>query len=155
MHLVYGCPDQVRRFIEQGISRCTERGLPDHGIAIGVANEDNIIVGGFYYHDYDPDAGVIEVSMASNDKRWWNRSVLYGLLSYPFYDLNCQMVGSRVSMTDTALVRQLKAYGFDIHVIPRLFGREHDGAICTLTLEQWENNKFMPKDKRRAKTGHV
>ena len=148
MHLVYDGPDRpIKAFIEANIERCAERGLPRSGVAIGVANNDNVLVGGFYYHDYDPDAGVIEISLASTDKRWWTRSVLYGLLKYPFYDLGCQMIGSRTSAKDKALLRQLKAYGFDIHIIPRLFGREHDVAICTLTIEQWEANGFHREHK--------
>lgn len=116
--------------------------MPGNSAAIGVADGNNELIGGFVYHDYDPQAGVIEVSMASIDKRWWSRAILYGLLSYPFYQLECQMVGSRISASDLPLRRMLKAYGFSEYIIPRLFGREADGAICTLTIEAWQGNGF-------------
>jgi RimJ/RimL family protein N-acetyltransferase len=143
MHVIKDGPGRpVKRFIEDHIPRFEGAKLPDMGTAIGVANERNELVGGFYFHDYDSHAGVVEVSMASTVKNWWTRKVLYELLSYAFIDLKCQMVGSRISTTDAALRRQLKAYGFNEYVIPRLFGEHHDAAICTLTIQDWYANRF-------------
>lgn len=147
MRLVYGLSDPVKAHVASLIPKCAERGLPDDGVAIGVARDDGVIVGGMVYHGYDPDAGVIELSVASTDKRWFTRPILYGLFSYPFDGLGCQMVCSRVSARDTALRRMKRAYGFDEHVIPRLFGRCEDGILYTLTKEQWKANGFHREHK--------
>lgn len=142
MHCVYGLSDVVKAFVEMNVPSCIQRGLPDKGRGIGVANEDNEIIGGFYYHDWNPDAGVIEISGASVDKRWLTRKVLYGLFSYPFNDLQCQIVAMRHSAEDKPLARMLKAYGFHQVTIPRLFGRDHDAIVSTLTDDAWRSNGF-------------
>lgn len=142
MRCVYGLSDIVKAFVEQNIPSCAQRGLPDKGRGIGVANDRNEIVGGFYYHDWNPDAGVIEISGASTDKRWLTRKVLYGLFAYPFNDLGCQLVAMRHSANDKALARMLKAYGFHQATIPRLFGRGHDAIVSTLTDDAWRSNGF-------------
>ena len=142
MRLVYSPQPALKGFIERNIARCSGRGLPQPGMAIGVINADSELIGGFYYHDYDPDAGVIEISGASLDKKWLTKATLYGLFAYPFHDLHCQLVAMRHSAKDIALARMLKAYGFQQATIPRLFGRGEDAIISTLTLEDWEGNAF-------------
>ena len=148
MRLVYGIPHVVAGFVASLIPRCAERGLPEASQAIGVADENGTLVGGMVYHCFDPDAGVIELSVAATDKRWFTRPILYGLFEYPFEQLGCQMVCSRVSADDAALRRMKKAYGFQEHLIPRLFGRGEDGIIFTLTVEQWKSNGFHKEHKR-------
>lgn len=141
MQCVFQPREEIKAFIGANIPRCAERGLPPKGSAIGVVKGDELI-GGFFYHDYDPDAGVIEISGASTDKGWLTRLVLFTLFSYPFLDLGCQMVAMRHSANDKPLARMLRAYGFKQVVIPRLFGRHEDAIVSTLTVEDWLNNGF-------------
>ena len=147
MHLVRGLPDVVRAMVAAMIPRCAERGFLPGSYAIGVANERNEIVGGFVYHDYDPESGVLEISGASCDKRWLTRETLYGLFAHPSNELNCQMVAMRHSPEDKALARMLKAYGFKTIIIPRLLGRNHDALLSTLTVEDWRANGFHRENK--------
>ena len=142
MRLVYGPQEPLKAFIERNIPRCATRGLPQSGKAIGVINRANQLVGGFYYHDYDPDAGTIEISGASVEKRWLTKEILKGLFSYPFDGLGCQLVAMRHSAKDKALARMLRAYGFSQVTIPRLFGRDDDAIVSTLTVEDWRANRF-------------
>lgn len=142
MQCVYGPQEPIKAFIEAHIPRCAVRGLPSPGFAIGVIDGDGNLVGGFYYHDYDPDAGVIEVSASSTDKRWLTRKTLLGLFSYPFNDLGCQLVAARHSAKDAPLARMFRAYGFKQVTIPRLFGRDDDAIVSTLTVEDWKDNGF-------------
>jgi RimJ/RimL family protein N-acetyltransferase len=139
---VFEPKDAIKAFIEKNITRCRERGLPGRGACIGVINEKNELIGGIYYHDFDPDAGVIEMSSAATDKRWLTRRTLYTLFSYPFNQLGCQMVAARHSTKDKALARIFRAYGFKQVIIPRLFGRDDDAIISTLTVEDWRSNGF-------------
>lgn len=132
---------ELKRFIEINIPRCAERGLPDGGAAIGVIDGDELI-GGIYYHDHDPEAGVLEMSAAATSKRWLTRSTLYTLFHYPFVSIGCQMVAARHSANDRALARIFKAYGFNQVTVPRLFGRDEDGIISTLTDDAWRESKF-------------
>jgi hypothetical protein len=140
MSLVYGCDDRVARFVAARIPHCAERGFGEC-IAIGVMRDDGL-VGGFVFHDWSPEAGVIELSFAGTDKRWLTRPVLYGMFSYVFDDIGCQMACSRTPASLTHAVRIAAAYGFKQVIVPRLFGCDEDGIISTLTVEDWRANGF-------------
>jgi len=140
MRPVYGCDDAVARFVADHIPWVTPRGFGECR-AIGVAHGDHL-VGGFVFNDYSPEFGVIELSFAGTDRRWLTRPVLYGMFSYVFDGIGCQMACSRTPASLSAAVRIAKAYGFKQVTIPRLFGRNEDGIISTLTVEDWRSNGF-------------
>lgn len=145
MRLLIGRSQDVARFVADLIPRCRERGFGNCS-AIGVLDADNRLVGGMVYHDWDPGAGVIEFSGAAVSPRWLTRPVLHRLFSYPFDELGCQLVATRNSARNTRLHRQLKAYGFERFDIPRLFGRDEDAVVWTLTVEGWRANRFNRRD---------
>ena len=99
------------------------------------------------YHNYSPHEGVIEMSGAGIDKRWLNMRAVHEMFAYPFKELGCQLVVHRNDPEDKALTRMLKSWGFNFYLIPRLRGRDKPEQICTLTVEDWKNNRF---EKRRA-----
>lgn len=142
MHLVYGADELIAAFVAFHIPRVARYGFPKAARAIGVCDDAGGILGGMVYSNWDPDSGVIELSVAAISKRWWNRQVLFGLFKYPFIDLDCQMVVSRVSERDHALCRMKVAFGFEPHLIPRLYGRDESAFIFTLTREAWLGNRF-------------
>lgn len=140
MRLVYGHDDAVAQFVAGLIPFCRERGF-DACTAIGVARAGEL-VGGFVFHDYAPESGVIELSFASVDRRWLTRPVLLGVFSYVFDGIGCQMACSRTPAGYREALRITKAYGFRQITVPRLFGRHEDGVISTLTVEDWRQNGF-------------
>ena len=107
--------------------------------------EDRKIVAGVAFHDFQPKAGVIEISGASESKRWLTRNVLKNIFGYVFNDARCQMCVARIDPDNTSLLRIFKAYGFNDIRIPRLLGRDKDQIILTLTQEDWEANRFNRK----------
>jgi RimJ/RimL family protein N-acetyltransferase len=96
------------------------------------------------YHDYNPDAGVIELSGAATSRRWLSRRSLNEMLAYPFEQADCQMIVTRNSAQPRQkhLHRILKSCGFKSYLIPRLAGRNEDQFIWTLTQEDWQASKF-------------
>lgn len=140
MNLLYGENERVARFVASLIPRCAERGFSENR-AIGVT-DNGTLVGGIVYHNWDPDSGVIELSAASTSRKWLTRPVLYGLFSYPFIGIGCQMVCNRTSEHNPHLLRIMRAYGFSEYRIPRLLGRNEAAHFFTLTEEQWRANKF-------------
>jgi hypothetical protein len=146
--LLYGAPDVVAEFVEARIFPPGHRGLPRPMTAIGVMSR-GALIGGFVYHDWQPEAGVVELSCAADDKRWFNRETLYALHEYPFVQMGCQMVATRTSARKTDLLRQHAAYGYRLHVIPRMLGRDHDGVITTLTVEDWRASPFTTSYLKR------
>jgi hypothetical protein len=70
------------------------------------------------------------------------------IFGYPF-EIGCQMAIMRVSSRNTRLHRQFSALGLRPHVIPRLYGRDEDGIIFTLSDNDWAAWKF----RRKARDG--
>ncbi|MDX5367913.1 MAG: N-acetyltransferase [Alphaproteobacteria bacterium] len=109
--------------------------------AIGV-ERDGRLIAGIVYHNWSPEAEVIEVTGAADDRRWMTREILGGLFGYPFGF--CQMIIAQHDR-ENHIRRIWKALGADEYVIPRLRGRDRDGYIATITKEQWAASPFNPE----------
>lgn len=116
----------------RGFGRCVPAGVMDGDRLLGVV----------IYHNWDPEAGVIEMSGATTDSRWLARPVLRRMFEYPFLECHCQLVVMRVSENNKRLHRILAAYGFQAYRLPRLRGREEDEIVFLLTDDAWRTNKF-------------
>lgn len=140
MRLIYGQNERIAEFVAKQISVCNGRGFGEN-TAIGV-EADGELIGGFVFHDWSPEFGTIEISFAGTNRRWLTRPVMYGMLSYVFNELGCQMACSKTPASMKHAVRICKAYGARQVTIPRLFGRNEDAIISTLTVEEWRANGF-------------
>lgn len=109
--------------------------------SMGVVSREKLIAG-LIYHNYEPDAGTIEITGAAADRRWLTKPVLYKMYEYPFEQLDCQMVVQRNSEHNHHLNSILRRYGFDEYRIERLRGKNEAEIIFTLTKEQWVNNGY-------------
>ena len=140
--LLYGHDAEVAGFVSLLLFR-DDRGFGNCR-AIGSIDADGKLIGGVVYHNYQPEAGTIELSSAATTPRWLNRLVLYAIFAYPF-EIGCQMALMRVSARNTRLHRQFDALGLRRHPIPRLYGRDEDGIIFTLTDDDWSTWRFKRK----------
>ena len=95
------------------------------------------LVAGVVYHNWHPEAGVIELSAASTTRQWLTRDRLRAVFGYPFDELGCQMCIARISEDNIRARRVWQALGADEFIIPRLRGRGEAEAIATLTVEAW------------------
>ncbi|MCH4542715.1 GNAT family N-acetyltransferase [Ochrobactrum sp. A-1] len=120
-------------------------GFGDSAVAMGVSEDDGRLAGAVVFHNYEPRAGVIEMSAASLSRRWLNRPVLQRMFDYVFDDAGCQMVVMRVSERNAPMIRIARAYGFSEVLIPRLRGRDHNEFIFTLTDDDWKASRFNRK----------
>ena len=109
----------------RGFGRCT---------SIGVVDGQNLIAG-FVYHDWNPDAGVMQISGASlPGARWCTPQTLAHVYRYPFLGAGCQMIVQMVPATDERLLRQLAALNYTFVKVPRLLGREQDAVLAAADL---------------------
>lgn len=144
MNIVFGCDREVGSWVASRIANCVRGFGPSS--AIGIEDEGNLIAG-VVYHDYSPESGVIEISAASESKKWLSRPNLYVIFSYPFDQLKVQMVVMRTEASNKqsngrGIERISKSYGFSQINIPRLYGRAKDGILHTLTEEAWRSNGY-------------
>lgn len=103
------------------------------------------MIAGTVYHNWYPANGVIELSSASDSKRWLTRRVIHAMFAFPFSQIGCQLCILRVSERNKPMLRIAKAYGFNEYVIPRLRGRNEAEHILTLTDDQWRGSRFRPR----------
>lgn len=159
MQIFWGTSEQpevnrgIAQFVASHIKGC-ERGFSEPYKTMGMIIGDRLI-GGVVFHDWQPEAGIIELSGASTDRRWIPRSALWPMFSYVFDQVGCQAAMMRVSATNQmengrGLHRFLKAYGFIEHRIPRLYGRDEDGSVFVLYDDLWRANAFHRENKRTA-----
>lgn len=136
--------------IAAGIARFVASHIPggDRGfegnVCLGVikTGKNPRLIAGVVYHNFNPEAGVIELSAAATSKLWLTRPVLRAMFAYPFEQIGCQMAVLRVSERNPAMVSIAQRYGFKSHLIPRLRGRDEDEHILTLTDDDWRANRF-------------
>lgn len=104
------------------------------------------------FHDWEPDAGVIEFSGAAISQRWITRQTLKAMFDYPFVTLGVQLLVTRNSAKghQSHLHRMLNSYGFKSQTIRRLFGRDEDCLLWTMTDDEWRASKFNQPAKRRG-----
>ena len=140
LRYVYGYDQLVADFVA-GLIPHARRGFSNVR-AIGVINEIGQLIAGMVYHNWDPDAGILEMSGASKDPQWLTRQTLARIYHVPFVKAQCQMTVMRVPEDDERLLRQLAVYGYVFVKVPRMFGRERNGVLCLLTYEAWAANKF-------------
>jgi hypothetical protein len=141
LRYVYGHDQVVSDFVARLIPHA-RRGFGPNAKAIGVIDERGVLIGGLVFHNYEPEAGIIELSGASITPRWFTRETLARMFQYPFLQVGVQMLVQRVPADDERQLRQLAQGNYAFIKIPRLFGRERDGVLCMLTREAWENSKF-------------
>ena len=114
---------------------------PEFCQAMGVEHRGEIVAG-FVFHNWEPGAGVIEVSGASDHRRWATREVVKTALGYVFDTAGCQMLYARQYYENTAARRGWLHLGATEHVIPRMFGRGTTGTLLFLTEEQWRSSRI-------------
>lgn len=131
--------DAVRGFITRRIWG-DDRQLP-YGTAMAVLH-DGVMVAGAIFYNYDPEAGTIELSAASDSKRWMSRPVLWEMFNYAFNDLGCQAVIMRCDPEDGKMCSIASRYGFDRFDLPRLRGRGKSEALFILGDDEWRANGF-------------
>lgn len=125
-----------------------ERGFgPCDGVGLV---RDGQIVGGVVYTNFNPEAGVIEMTAYADDPSWMNRQMLGVIFDIPFIENRCQLLVWRVSVRNTHVARLAERLGFKAHLIPRLRGRDEDEIIFTLTDDDWKSGRFS-----RGRNGQV
>lgn len=142
---VYGHDAAVARFVAQRIPNALALDFEEGVRAIGVV-DDGLLIAGIAYHNWDPDAGVIEISGAALPGRVWiTRETLRRSYQYPFHQCGCQMVVQRTHASDERLLSELARLNYAFILVPRMYGRDSDGVLCCLTYEAWADNKFCRK----------
>ena len=139
MHYLIGRNDLVAPFVAAHIPGCS-RGFGAKIMTLGVIDGERLI-GGLVYHNYTP-------RRHHRDFRRRHRSAL-AHAAHPPSDARlpvrrCAMPDGRdaLSADNARLLRQLKALGYKRVTVERLFGRDRDGVVATLTDDVWKTRRI-------------
>jgi RimJ/RimL family protein N-acetyltransferase len=149
IELAYGFDEPVADFVARHIPGC-ERGFSNPR-AIGVVEDGNLIAGAVY-HEWHPEAGVIQMSAAATSPRWLAPKVLHAIFAYPFELIGVQMVVLQVKDSNARMKRIAERFGFTSHRIPRLAGRDEAAILYTLTDDDWRATAFERSGKGKIMT---
>ena len=125
----------VQRFVElglwegrRGFGECQAIGFADgRGLAAGVV-----------FHNYDPDANVIELSAYSARRDWLTRGRLIDLFSYPFDQLGCRIAVARISEHNKRALRIWRSLGASQHPLPDLRSDGEAEVVCLLKRDTFK-----------------
>ncbi len=109
-------PEDVARFVETRIPYC--RPFDGH-IAAHPVYRDGKLVGAVVWHNYDRQAGDVEVSIAADTPRWLSREMLERIFWFPFVMLECRRISARVSVANTRSRRLCEGLGFQLEGLKR------------------------------------
>jgi RimJ/RimL family protein N-acetyltransferase len=121
----------VRIGVERGFGPCATLGLLEQGQ----------LVAAVVFHNWHPEEGVIEMSSASDSKRWLTRQMLNAMFGFCFGECRCQLVVLRVSEHNRGMVHIARRFGFSETRIERLRGRDEAEIIFTLTDDAWKAHR--------------
>ena len=133
--------EAVARFLADRIG-----GWPDGwqiGTILAIAKGDKIVAA-VLFHNWQPQNGVIEISAASDDRRWLSRAVMQDMIAYAFVQMAAQAVVARMD-AGRRLIRIFEAVGFRQYEIPRMRGRDKAEAVLVLGDDEWAESRFNRK----------
>lgn len=100
--------------------------------AIGVASGDRLIAG-VVYHNYMPQHGTCELSMAADSPMWAKHDVIAGLLHYPFEQMEIYKLWTATPRDYTAALKVNLHIGFKREaVLAHHYGKKRHAVICRM-----------------------
>lgn len=142
MRLIWDQPEIVSAWVAARIPEMagTEGFGPCQAAA--VVGSDGQMLGGVVFTHYQPKYGAIDLSFASESRRWLTRWNITQMMRYPFGQLQCQRVTTFTPRRNREARRFLDAFGFKREgSVRRGFG-DDNAIISGLLREEWEASRF-------------
>lgn len=126
--LLYGLDEEIAAWVAE---RAPHIGVKGFGpsVAIGVVSGTRLLAG-VVYHDYQPEFGTIQLSMAADSPMWARRKTIGGLLAYPFYQLGVHKVWTATPHDNERALKVNEHIGFRQEaILAHQFGRNRHAVI--------------------------
>jgi RimJ/RimL family protein N-acetyltransferase len=145
LEFIYGneTTPEINRFLSDYVGAHVFGRLNDFGPcgSLGIC-QDKTIIAGVIFHNWTPDYGVIEISMAAESPAWFSRRSCREILGICFNQHHCQQVVARVAVENDALIRILDFLKFTRLRLPNMRGKGKDEYLLMLTADEWRQNKL-------------
>jgi RimJ/RimL family protein N-acetyltransferase len=116
-------------------------------MTLGVMRKGQL-VGVVVFHDFLPDRGTIEFTIAANTARWLTRNVVNECARLAFQVNNCQMAFARCDAENKSTDRMMTALGFQKITIPNMRGKGRDESLFCMTQDAWNLSRFKNENTK-------
>ena len=111
-------------------------------VAIGVVDRFDMPVAGVVFHNYQSQYNTIDISTASVSPKWLTKSLIRGIMAYPFDQLGVGRVTAVTPRKATSSRRFLEHFGFTLEgVVRRGFGTD-DAVVYGLLDNEWPKTRW-------------
>jgi RimJ/RimL family protein N-acetyltransferase len=130
--LLFGHDQSVADWVAERIPNVSGGGFKDC-TAIGVVGSGGKPLAGVVYHDYQPEFGTIQISMASDSPVWAQKGIIRALLHYPFIQLGAFKAWIAVALDNKHGLKTFQHIGFRREaVLAHQFGRRRHAVILRM-----------------------
>ena len=111
MNVIYGHDEAVAEWVKQRTPYVVN-GFGE-STAIGVADSD-LLLAGIVYHEWRPAYRSMQVSIASEGKRWCSRRIMKSFYAYPFIQMGCKRITAMVAADNNDSIDFVTRLGFQL-----------------------------------------
>ena len=152
--LIYGKDELLAAWAAKKIPHIASAESFGKYVAIGVASgptKDDKLWAVCIFHEYIPDYGTVQISMASCNPRWASRATIRDLLATPFLQYKVNKVFTATPHHLDNVIRFNQAIGFTREATLRhQFGKGTHAVVCGLLWSEYQK-KYLPNwDDGRA-----
>ena len=111
--------------------------------AIGFVLGDMGLVAAAVYHNWIPQYGSLEVSMASTTPRWASKEAIRMMFWYPFRAIGAQRVYTTTAKRNRRAVNFNRRLGMQYEGKGRRALGNDDAVVYSMLCEEWEASKWF------------
>lgn len=122
--------DRLADWVSDRILWGSGRGFEEHARAFGIVNDAGRVLAAVVYHDYRPQDGVIEISMAADNPTWARKENIRALLFHPFRTLNVWKLRAVTLLSEEHAIKTFEHVGFKREaILGDEFGRKRHAWV--------------------------
>ena len=114
--------------------------VSDFGLctALGVVSGERLIAG-IVYHDYQPQHGTIQLSIAAISPMWAKKENIKELLKYPFEQLECYKVWTAIAADNEKALKVNAHIGFKKEaILAHQFGKKRHAVMSRMLRPDYD-----------------
>lgn len=155
MNFIYGnkANPEVNRFLCDFVGQWVFGQPNDFGPcgSLGIC-EGKTIIAACVFHGWQPEYGVVELSLASNSPRWFSRRSVREILGICFGQLGCQQTVCRVAVDNAKIIKVLDFLKFTRVLLPNMQGRGKHEYLMMLTSDEWKANRMSKSNEKNTQS---
>lgn len=143
MRLLFGSDQLVAQWVAQQIPHMAACPQFPPCVATGVVDSQYNPVAGVVFYNHQPLFRTIEIACAANTHRWLTRSLIRGIMAYPFDQMKVRRVTALTARDNVDTRRFLEKFGFKLEGTARMGFGDQDAMLYGLLDTEWLASPWM------------